>query len=171
MINVLITRTVGPEVYALAAVQFYLVTTTILFLSREAFRRGCLRANESLGKVRREGRAHRQDAADPVPCASSLQYKGRADVNDLSLVFGLSWLCIPLGLVIALVVCGGAIYLGARSAAAGGGKQAAEYGTGKRLLLELQASAPSALTSRPLQVCCCMAWRPSSSCSPSPCTS
>jgi oligosaccharide translocation protein RFT1 len=35
----------------LSAVQFHLITTTILFLSREGFRRGGLRIQEQSGKV------------------------------------------------------------------------------------------------------------------------
>lgn len=35
----------------LAAVQFHLINTTILMLSREGFRRGCLRTNQVLNTL------------------------------------------------------------------------------------------------------------------------
>ena len=39
---------IDPAVLQLAAVQFHLINTVILLLSREGFRRGCLRAEEVL---------------------------------------------------------------------------------------------------------------------------
>lgn len=50
------TRSLTPAAYGVAAVQFHLLNTTILFLSREGFRRGCLRV----------------DAADPRATAKVL---------------------------------------------------------------------------------------------------
>lgn len=43
--NVLVARRLTQEQFGLQAVQFHLFTTTILFISREGFRRGCLRGH------------------------------------------------------------------------------------------------------------------------------
>jgi len=59
----------------LFSVQFHLINTTILFLSREGFRRGCLRAQQ-------------------VQNASGTRT-----------VLGIAALCIPLGAVVTLCVC------------------------------------------------------------------
>lgn len=42
-LNVVATRSLTPSAYGVASVQFHLINTFILFLSREGFRRGCLR--------------------------------------------------------------------------------------------------------------------------------
>lgn len=42
-LNVISTRSLSPTIYGVAAVQFHLINTTILTISREGFRRGCLR--------------------------------------------------------------------------------------------------------------------------------
>lgn len=59
----------------LASVQFHLINTTILFLSREGFRRGCLRAQQL------------QDASGPGAILRIAAY------------------CIPLGAAVTLCVC------------------------------------------------------------------
>lgn len=41
--NLVVARHLSPEAYGLSAVQFHLLLTAILTLSREGFRRGCLR--------------------------------------------------------------------------------------------------------------------------------
>lgn len=46
-LNVVTARTLSPAAYGIGAVQFHLFNTSILFLSREGFRRGCLRVNPS----------------------------------------------------------------------------------------------------------------------------
>lgn len=46
-LNLITTRFLTPAAYGVAAVQFHLLNTIILFLSREGFRRGCLRADPS----------------------------------------------------------------------------------------------------------------------------
>ena len=43
VLNLFIARRLTPEAYGLSAIQFHLITTTILLLSREGVRRGCLR--------------------------------------------------------------------------------------------------------------------------------
>lgn len=47
--NLLIARHLSPDAYGLSAVQFHLLITAILFLSREGFRRGCLRQASNRG--------------------------------------------------------------------------------------------------------------------------
>ncbi|KAG6553131.1 hypothetical protein Mapa_005190 [Marchantia paleacea] len=45
VLRLLVARRLNPDEYALSAIQFHLLTTTILFISREGFRRGCLRSD------------------------------------------------------------------------------------------------------------------------------
>ena len=59
----------------LASVQFHLINTTILFLSREGFRRGCLRAQQV------------------------------QDASGTSTVLFIAAHCIPLGAAVTLGVC------------------------------------------------------------------
>jgi hypothetical protein len=51
VLNLLIARHLSPEAYALSTVQFHLITTTILLLSREGLRRGCLRLRPESAKA------------------------------------------------------------------------------------------------------------------------
>ncbi|PRW57113.1 RFT1-like protein [Chlorella sorokiniana] len=46
-LNIATARSLTPEAYGVAAVQFHLINTTILFLAREGFRRACLRIDQS----------------------------------------------------------------------------------------------------------------------------
>jgi oligosaccharide translocation protein RFT1 len=46
--NLAAARHLSPEAYGLSAVQFYLITTTILLLSREGLRRGCMRVRDEV---------------------------------------------------------------------------------------------------------------------------
>ncbi|KAL4450144.1 hypothetical protein ABPG77_010813 [Micractinium sp. CCAP 211/92] len=46
-LNLLTARSLTPEAYGVAAVQFHLINTTILFIAREGFRRACLRIDPS----------------------------------------------------------------------------------------------------------------------------
>lgn len=55
--NSWIVRHLTEEDYALYAVQFHLFITCILFLSREGFRRACLRANIQCNGAQMEGNA------------------------------------------------------------------------------------------------------------------
>lgn len=59
----------------LASVQFHLINTTILFLSREGFRRGCLRAQQV------------------------------QDASGTSTILFIAAHCIPLGAAVTLGVC------------------------------------------------------------------
>ncbi|KAK9820818.1 hypothetical protein WJX74_008655 [Apatococcus lobatus] len=51
VLNLIIVRICSPAVYGLASVQFQLINNVILFLSREGFRRGCLRIQEDAKSV------------------------------------------------------------------------------------------------------------------------
>lgn len=54
-LNLITARSLSPAAYGVAVVQFHLFNTTILFLAREGFRRGCLRIHPNMknatGKV------------------------------------------------------------------------------------------------------------------------
>jgi hypothetical protein len=52
--NVLVARRLTQEQFGLQAVQFHLFTTTILFISREGFRRGCLRGHVGILRGREQ---------------------------------------------------------------------------------------------------------------------
>eukprot|EP00898_Chlorokybus_atmophyticus_P004190 jgi/Chlat1/4772/Chrsp308S04743 len=45
LLNLLVARHLSQEDYGVASIQFHLLTTSLLFLSREGFRRSCLRVN------------------------------------------------------------------------------------------------------------------------------
>ncbi len=51
-LNALVARKVGPVLFGVAMVNFYLAYTTILFVAREGLRLACLRSN-LLAYVRR----------------------------------------------------------------------------------------------------------------------
>lgn len=75
--NMLIARHLSPEAYGLGSVQFHLITTSIMLLSREGFRRGCMRFGEG----------------------------GSGDRSKLVRdVLSVAWLPIPMGLLVALAV-------------------------------------------------------------------
>jgi oligosaccharide translocation protein RFT1 len=67
-----ITAVLCPQ---LASVQFHLINTTILFLSREGLRRGCLRAQQV------------------------------QDASGATTILGIAALCIPLGAITTLCTC------------------------------------------------------------------
>jgi oligosaccharide translocation protein RFT1 len=46
-LNLATARSLSPAIYGIAAVQFHLINTAILFLAREGLRRGCLRVDPS----------------------------------------------------------------------------------------------------------------------------
>ncbi|WCJ36457.1 lipid transporters [Euphorbia peplus] len=74
--NSWIVRHLKEEDYALYAVQFHLFVTCVLFLSREGFRRACMRA-----EINRDG-------------ASAEEYAGK--------ILKVAWLTVPLGIVITI---------------------------------------------------------------------
>ncbi|GLJ49593.1 hypothetical protein SUGI_1052110 [Cryptomeria japonica] len=78
ILNLLIARRLTEEDYALYAVQFHLLITSILFISREGFRRGCLRIDV------RKGGSHEEDT------------------NRILVV---AWLTVPIGMVTSAATC------------------------------------------------------------------
>lgn len=77
-VNVLVARTLAPDDYGVFAVQFHLITTGILFVAREGFRRGCLLPEEDT----------RSDGSEKLK-------------NSV----GVSWMCVPYGWLVSWVVC------------------------------------------------------------------
>ncbi|GAB4858810.1 hypothetical protein Ancab_010288 [Ancistrocladus abbreviatus] len=77
--NTWIVRHLTEHDYALYAVQFHLFTTCILFLSREGFRRACMRAE--------------------IKCDDALVG------GDAAKLLKVAWFSLPLGLLITLVAC------------------------------------------------------------------
>ncbi|XP_028801074.1 protein RFT1 homolog isoform X1 [Neltuma alba] len=77
--NTWIVRHLKEEDYALYAVQFYLFVTCVLFLSREGFRRACLRMD-----MKRDG--------------SSME-------EDVVKLMKVSWMSLPLGIIITIAAC------------------------------------------------------------------
>ncbi|KAI0488271.1 hypothetical protein KFK09_028099 [Dendrobium nobile] len=76
--NTWIVRHVSEADYALYAVKFHLLTTCILFLSREGFRRACMRID--------------------------IQCDGMMDANAARLL-KVAWLTIPLGILFTSALC------------------------------------------------------------------
>jgi oligosaccharide translocation protein RFT1 len=103
-------------------VQFHLITTSILFLSREGFRRGCLRIQEEeqqqAGKVRAcvkaclfLGRSHEPNSQQrsclcPSPAGPQGSSSSRQRVTVIERVLAVSWLVLPIGAAVASAVCG-----------------------------------------------------------------
>ncbi|KAG1680360.1 hypothetical protein FOA52_015451 [Chlamydomonas sp. UWO 241] len=75
-LNLLIARHLSPEAYGLSSVQFHLITTTTLLLSREGLRRGCLRLKPNSGSV------------------------------EASQVLSVAWLVLPSGVLVCTAVTG-----------------------------------------------------------------
>lgn len=110
------------SVVQLSAVQFHLITTTALFISREGFRRGCLRFGGSMGSG---SGAENKDDAGPAPTRGT-ETTGKAGqdgavtkadgaaggegggVDNMS-VLRVAWLVVPLGLLVTAAVCGVAV--------------------------------------------------------------
>ncbi|XVF08476.1 hypothetical protein REPUB_Repub07fG0006600 [Reevesia pubescens] len=77
--NSWIVRHLTEEDYAVFAVQFHLFVTCVLFLSREGFRRACMRAN-----IKLDGTSAKDNAATLLKVA---------------------WMTFPLGVVITIAAC------------------------------------------------------------------
>ncbi|KAI9074257.1 hypothetical protein K1719_043822 [Acacia pycnantha] len=77
--NTWIVRHLKAEDYALYAVQFYLFVTCVLFLSREGFRRACLRMD--------------------------MKHGGSSMEEDIMKLMKVAWMSLPLGIVITIVAC------------------------------------------------------------------
>ncbi|GLC67093.1 hypothetical protein PLESTF_000514400 [Pleodorina starrii] len=114
-INLLIARHLTPDAYGLSSVQFHLLTTTALFISREGFRRGCLRFGASAAAsgtaVKRDGAASgdvKRDDGDPDG-ADTDGGGGGGGVDDRS-VLRVAVLTVPLGLLVTVAVCAVALW-------------------------------------------------------------
>ncbi|GAA0139257.1 hypothetical protein LIER_42569 [Lithospermum erythrorhizon] len=77
--NSWIVRHLTEQDYALYAVQFHLFITCILFLSREGFRRACMRAD--------------------INCDGALMAKNAAKFLKVA------WICFPLGILVTILAC------------------------------------------------------------------
>ncbi|KAK9293226.1 hypothetical protein L1049_021216 [Liquidambar formosana] len=77
--NSWIVRHLTEEDYALYAVQFHLFVTCVLFLSREGFRRACMRAD--------------------IKCDNALMGESAEKLLKVA------WITLPLGIVITLAAC------------------------------------------------------------------
>ncbi|CAG9462601.1 unnamed protein product [Pedinophyceae sp. YPF-701] len=84
-LNLVAARRLGPGAFGVGAVQFHLLTTTILFLSREGFRRGCTRLGDPQWEKHYPGSG--------VP--------GR--------VLGTSWPVVPIGLLVSTTFAAGTL--------------------------------------------------------------
>lgn len=76
--NSWIVRHLTQEDYAVYAVQFHLFVTCVLFLSREGFRRACMRAD--------------------------IKFEG-ASAKDNAALLKVAWMSFPLGVVITIAGC------------------------------------------------------------------
>ncbi|KAG7549891.1 RFT1 [Arabidopsis thaliana x Arabidopsis arenosa] len=77
--NSWIVRHLTEQDYALYAVQFHLFVTCVLFLSREGFRRACLRAN-----IKRDGPGSEE---------------------NVTRLLKVAWMTVPLGIAITIAAC------------------------------------------------------------------
>ncbi|XP_027354961.1 protein RFT1 homolog [Abrus precatorius] len=77
--NTWIVRHLTEEDYALYAVQFHLFVTCVLFLSREGFRRACLRMD--------------------------MKCDGNSEKEDVVKLMKVVWMSLPLGIFITIVAC------------------------------------------------------------------
>ncbi len=106
-------------VVQLSAVQFHLITTTALFISREGFRRGCLRFGGSIGSG---SSAENKDDAGQAPtrgtetsgkvatvAKANAAAGGEGGGVDNMSVLRVAWLVVPLGLLVTAAVCGVAV--------------------------------------------------------------
>ncbi|GMJ00174.1 hypothetical protein like AT5G07630 [Hibiscus trionum] len=77
--NSWIVRHLTQEDYAVYAVQFHLFVTCVLFLSREGFRRACMRAD--------------------------IKFDGASAIDNVANLLKVAWICFPLGVVITIAAC------------------------------------------------------------------
>ncbi|KAJ0098460.1 hypothetical protein Patl1_19834 [Pistacia atlantica] len=97
--NSWIVRHLTAEAYALYAVQFHLFVTCVLFLSREGFRRACLRADIkwylSLFVY----------CGDQIKILTSGPMDGASREANAAKLVKVAWLTLPLGIVITVAAC------------------------------------------------------------------
>ncbi|KAK8537228.1 hypothetical protein V6N12_043401 [Hibiscus sabdariffa] len=77
--NSWILRHLAQEDYAVYAVQFHLFVTFVLFLSREGFRRACMRAD--------------------------IKSDGASAIDNTANLLKVVWFCFPVGMVITIAAC------------------------------------------------------------------
>ncbi|GLI64837.1 hypothetical protein VaNZ11_008131 [Volvox africanus] len=119
VINLFIARLLTPGAYGLASVQFHLLTTTALFISREGFRRGCLRfgaagvgaGGDDAGTPGAEAKEadDRGNAGGSNGSGSRKGGAGSGGINNRS-VLRAAALTVPWGVVITAGVCGIALW-------------------------------------------------------------
>ncbi|GIL76385.1 hypothetical protein Vretifemale_5979 [Volvox reticuliferus] len=139
-INLLIARHLTPGAYGLASVQFHLLTTTVLFISREGFRRGCLRfgaagvgaggdddAETPDAKVKEANCRGDGDRSSRNSGAIGGGAGGNGGINNRS-VLRVAALAVPWGMVITAGVCSIALWqhTAAANASSGGSAQEPE---------------------------------------------
>ncbi|CAN6458676.1 unnamed protein product [Victoria cruziana] len=83
LLNLLIARRLTQEDYALYAIQFHLLVTSILFLTREGFRRACMRTDLLHG-------AH--------------------VAENCTKILEVAWLTVPVGVVFTIGACGSVLW-------------------------------------------------------------
>jgi oligosaccharide translocation protein RFT1 len=76
-LNILITKKLPQSIIGVSNVQLQLLLNTILFLSREAFRRACGRSSD----------------------------QGNIKQSEIARVLNVAWLSVPLGAIVSTVVC------------------------------------------------------------------
>jgi oligosaccharide translocation protein RFT1 len=126
-LNLLIARRLSPDAYALLAVQFHLVTAAILTLSREGFRRGCLRFSEEQGDG---GGAAASPATPRRKTTTKTATPTTPTIADR--VVGVAWLSFPLGVACSAVVCAVAV-LGSSSRGGDKSSSTTDYAWGVAL--------------------------------------
>jgi hypothetical protein len=99
VLNALVARQIGPALYGIANVHFYLVYTTILFVAREGLRRACLRSGSFAVPSAASSSSSSSSSSESPP---SHPMRGK-----LVEIINLVWLCgMPLALVLALALGG-----------------------------------------------------------------
>lgn len=96
ILNQLLVRLVSPQVFGTAAIQFELLLSTILFLSREGVRNALLRASQTSSNTKAEAKARKSEAlvaniallpvllGVPITIFSALTYLGASSESTRS---------------------------------------------------------------------------------------
>jgi oligosaccharide translocation protein RFT1 len=103
VLNALVARQIGPALYGIANVHFYLVYTTILFVAREGLRRACLRS----GSFANPSASTSSSSSVPSSSFSSELSPSHPMRDKLVEIINLVWLCgVPLAIVLSLALGG-----------------------------------------------------------------
>ncbi|CAM6085923.1 unnamed protein product [Calypogeia fissa] len=114
VLRLLVARRLNPNQYALSAIQFHLLMTTILFISQEGFRRGCLRCNLGFQNGVSEAKNVTQTRnltevdvnTNSENVAGNVFERGdltEAEVNAKIII--VAWLIVPIGAVLSVATC------------------------------------------------------------------